>query len=359
MAFGKDASQAPAAPDPYKTASAQTGSNIQTAIANSYMSNPNTVGPTGSTTNRATGMQTIHGPDGQSYQVPTFTQETTLSPTEQGLYDQQAKLRGGVNQIALDQTGRIGGLLGQPMDFGGLPSVSNDFSADRSRVEQSMFDRINPQLQRDRASLETQLVNQGFQRGTEGFNSAMDQSNRQVADQRLAITGQGLQEQQGQFGMAQANRGRAMQEMLQQRNQPINEITALMSGGQVSMPNTPQYNPGQVGNTDVMGGVYNSAALGNQQYQAQLQQQNAMMGGLFGLGQAGMLGGMKYMSDRRLKHDIRDLGVHLLNGVKLYAYKYLWEARERVGVMADELMQVRPDAVSSHGGFLAVRYGAL
>ena len=41
-----------------------------------------------------------------------------------------------------------------------------------------------------------------------------------------------------------------------------------------------------------MGSVYNSAALQNKQYEQQMAQQNAMMGGIFGLGQAGILGAM-------------------------------------------------------------------
>jgi hypothetical protein len=87
--------------------------------------------------------------------------------------------------------------------------------------------------------------------------------------------------------------------MLALRNQPINEISALQSGGQVSLPNAPQYNAPTVGNSDLTGATYNTAALQNQQYGQQLQQQNAMMGGLFGLGQAGILGACQ-VRDRRV-----------------------------------------------------------
>ena len=95
-------------------------------------------------------------------------------------------------------------------------------------------------------------------------------------------------------------------------------------------------------------------------------QQNAAMGGMYGLGGAALgaagryaaspagsaaIGALSFMSDRRLKRDIRDLGIRLMNGIKLYAYRYLWEARERVGVMADEVLQVRPQAVHVRGGY--------
>jgi hypothetical protein len=86
----------------------------------------------------------------------------------------------------------------------------------------------------------------------------------------------------------------AVNDILTERNQPINEITALMSGSQVGQPNftnTPQTN---VGGVDYAGMVANNYNAQNDQYKAQLGQQNAMMGGLFGLG--GTLGSaaMKY-----------------------------------------------------------------
>ena len=323
--MGKKTPVAPATPDAAKTASAQMGANVQTAIANTAMGNANTYGPQGSTTYDIIGNQSITGPDGQSYQVPRYSQTTSLSPEQQKLYNQQTQLGGEMNNLALGQTQRLGGVLGSPISADGLPQMQNapdasqylsqlptDFSADRQRVETAMFDRLNPQLDRDRSSLENTLVNQGFQRGTEAFNSAMDSQNRQVNDQRLAITERGLGEQQGLYGMARDRAGfgyntalqsaqfgnqarqQGLQEMLALRNQPINEISALMSGGQVSLPNAPQYQGGNVAGTDVMGATYNSAALQNSQYQQQMQQQNAAMGGLFGLGQAGILGGMKF-----------------------------------------------------------------
>jgi hypothetical protein len=363
--MGKSAPAAPAPPDPYKTAAAQTGSNIQTGIAQGVMGNANIVNPLGSTINSQTGTQTIKGPNGESYEVPRFTQTTTLSPTEQGLYDQQAGLRRGYNDIASDQMSRVKDMLSAPLDLSGLPQVSGDFAgAGRDRVEKALFDRLSPQLESGRAALETNLTNQGFQRGTEAFNKGMDQYGRQENDARLAVTAQGLQEQQGLFGMEQANRSRALQEMLIPRNQSLNELNAFTSGGQVNMPQAPGWNAPQVAPTDVSSNVYNSAALQQKQYEQQMAQKNAEMGGMFGLGQAGIMGAMKYApmmfpSDRRLKRDIVDLGLRLVNGLKLYAYRYIGEGRERVGVMADEVARVNPAAVSTFNGFLAVNYRAL
>lgn len=352
-------SSPPPAPDPLKTSAAQTGSNIQTATANTYLNNPDVITPYGTTTTQRTGYETITLPDGTTQQVPRFTQTQSLSQAEQGFLNQQNQIRGNVNQIGIDQSAKIGNLLGTNLDLSGLSIDPNSFSQDRQRVEQALFDRINPQNERDYAALENRLTNQGFQRGTEAFNSAMDEYRRGINDQRLGITARGLQEQQGLYGIASNAATNEIQRRLTERNQPINEITQLMGLGAGQGAQFQPYQGGQVANADVAGNIYNSAALANQAWQQEQANKNALIGGLFGLGQAGILGATKYMSDRRLKRGIRDLGVRLMNGVKLYAYRYLWDDREHVGVMADELARVRPDAVSSHGGYLAVNYGAL
>jgi hypothetical protein len=293
--MGKSTPKAPAPPDPYATAGAQTGANVNSAIASGVIGNVNQTGPYGSTSYNQTDTYTMTGPDGQTYQVPRYTQTTTLSPEQQQLYNQQTQIGSKMNNLASGQLDTLGSVLGTRASADGLPSVTNDFSADRARVEQAMFDRINPQLERDRAGLENNLTNQGFQRGTDAFNEAMGEYGRNVNDSRLAITERGLGEQQGLFGMQQSNRQRALTEMLALRNQPINEIGALMSGGQVSLPQFAGYNAPQIGAADVSGNVYNSAALANSQWQTQqqaaAQKQAALYGGLGGLGGAAMYGG--------------------------------------------------------------------
>jgi Chaperone of endosialidase len=70
-------------------------------------------------------------------------------------------------------------------------------------------------------------------------------------------------------------------------------------------------------------------------------------------------GGGRRRSDIRLKHDIVLLQ-RLGNGLALYSFRYLWSDRVYVGVMAQEVQAVRPDAVLRGGdGFLRVDYGRL
>jgi hypothetical protein len=91
-------------------------------------------------------------------------------------------------------------------------------------------------------------------------------------------------------------RERAVQERVLERTQPVNEITALLHGGKVDMPQFAAFRPGHVEGTPVGQYVYQSAALDMQKWQVQVQQQQSMFGGMLGLFgnlfSAGMGGGM-------------------------------------------------------------------
>lgn len=64
------------------------------------------------------------------------------------------------------------------------------------------------------------------------------------------------------------------------------------------------------------------------------------------------------VSDRRLKCDVVKVGEW--GGLGLYAYRYLWSPLRHVGVMAQEVLRVKPEAVvTMPSGYLAVDYGKL
>ena len=71
------------------------------------------------------------------------------------------------------------------------------------------------------------------------------------------------------------------------------------------------------------------------------------------------------MSDRRAKEDIVKVGQHPLGlGIYLFRYKApfseLYGTGRHIGVMADEVLERYPDAVSRHeDGYLMVDYGRL
>lgn len=105
-------------------------------------------------------------------------------------------------QMSLAGYGPTMGLMGE----GSVPSLRtsyvDDFSADRSRVEDALFSRLNPKLQQDRSALETQLSNQGIKLGSAAYDRAMGNFGQQSNDARMAAIMAGGQEQSRMAGLA-------------------------------------------------------------------------------------------------------------------------------------------------------------
>ena len=82
-------------------------------------------------------------------------------------------------------------------------------------------------------------------------------------------------------------------------------------------------------------------------------------GGGFGGGGRGGGGGGGRRSDIALKHDIVLLG-HLANGLGYYRFSYLGSSKAYVGVMAQEVERLMPEAVTrGSDGYLRVYYEKL
>jgi hypothetical protein len=339
--MGKDSPTPPPAPDPVKTAEAQGNMNTNTAITQQLLNMTNQVTPDGSLTYSQNGTSTFTGADGKTYTVPKFTATQTLSPTAQGIYDLNNQSKTNLANAGVTASGKIGDILGSNVD------LSND------AVENRLFDlgskRLEPQFARDDASLRANLINSGIRPGSDAWNTEMTRQaqNKNDALDQLVLSGHQT----------------AVNDILTERNQPLNEIIGLMSGSQVSQPNFTSTPQAQVAGTDYAGMVRDNYNAATDQYKTQVGQQNAAMGGMFGLG--GTLGaaGIKYglpllmASDRRLKSDIERIG-ELPNGLPLYEYTIFGE-RQR-GVMADEVEKVMPAAVHTHpSGFKMVDYSML
>ncbi|MDK8874409.1 tail fiber domain-containing protein [Paracoccus sp. SSJ] len=397
----------PKAPDPYDTAQAQMGANIGTAAANMSMNTTNQYGPWGSVEYAQSGTVSIMGPDGKPIEVPRYTQTTTLSPEQQGIYDAGTAAQGNLANLAKQLSGSLGGSLGQPLDTSGLPALqgdfgsnynqtfngdlglttsyagADDFSADRQRYEDALWERTAGDRSSQEANLRATLANKGIKEGTAAWNSEMERLTRQNTDARLATLLAGGQEQQrmvemarqaaqfgndaltqqGLFGLgaqqaqnaaaageaAFGNQSRAqgMQELFDTRNQPINELNALLTSSQVQAPSYAATPKVEVGGTDLTGMI-------NDNYQARLQASSGGMGGLFGLAGTLGMGAMKYglLSDRRLKTDVQRVGT-TDGGVPIYTYRYVWGGPVHMGVMAQDVPEA---AFEAEGGFLAVDY---
>lgn len=325
-----DSPTPPAAPDPAATATAQGNMNTNTAITQQLLNQTNQVTPYGNLTYSQSGNSTFTGADGKQYTVPQFTATQTLTPEQQQLLDLTNKTKTNLGQIGVDQSAKIGSLLGTNLDLN---------TATEGKIDQLGAARLDPQFARDEDALRTRLSNQGIQPGSAAWNAEMTQfqQGKNDAYNQLYLSG----------------RSQGAQEALTERNQPINEISALLSGSQVSQPNYASTPTTQVAGVDYTGAVNNNFQNQMALYNTKMAQNNAVMGGLFGLAGTGASAAMKF-SDRRLKTDIVAVG-ELPNGLKLYDYT-IFGRRER-GVMADEVEQLLPQAVAVHpNGFKMVDY---
>lgn len=253
--------KAPKAPDPVATAQAQAGVNLSTAITQQNLNMVDQVNPWGAVDYQQNGSTRFQDSFGNWVEVPTFTQTTTLSPEQQAIFDSSQAAQTNLANIARDQSGRVAETLSDPFSFTNQDAA--DWAYDLAQT------RIAPQQARNESNLRTKLINSGIRPGTTAWDREMERLTQANTDQnnQLALNA----------------RGQAFAENLAVRNQPLNEMSALLSGSQVSNPATMSGAAPQVS----VGGV-DYAGMVQDQYQAKMAQHNAMMGGLFGLAGKGM-----------------------------------------------------------------------
>jgi hypothetical protein len=117
---------------------------------------------------------------------------------------------------------------------------------------------------------------------------------------------------------------------------------------------------------NTMGSGYNMQIQGlgnilNAQTQMAVNTNDSFLGDLGGLmGGAAAMKSAGFFSDRRLKENVKEVGVDQRTALTLYEFNYLGDDKRYRGVMADEVEMVYPDAVSrDEDGFMMVNYGAL
>jgi len=309
--MGKDT---PSPPDPSTTAAAQGQWNSFTAQQQQAMNMVGQNTPYGSLSYNQTGSSTLTDPNGNQISVPQFTATQTFSPSQQAIFDKTQAAQSNIAQLAQDQSGKLKDYLNTPFDY----NPANDATKWAYDLGSQT---ILPQQQLDTEALDRQLINRGLRPGTAQYDAEMTRLKQNQGQQlnQLALGGE----------------SQAFNEAAYQRSNPINEITALLSGSQVSAPNssftsTPQ---SQVAGVDYSG-------LVNNNYNQQVAQSNAQMGGLFGLGGTIAGGALKYglplLSDRRAKTNIRRVG-ETDGGIPIYTYRYVGSDVTHMGVIADEV----------------------
>jgi len=152
------------------------------------------------------------------------------------------------------------------IDTAGLAALPTDFAQFRSGIESDVFNRelglLNPEFQRQRSTLETNLANRGIPIGSAAYNEAVDRLDRSQGEQMSRLAQQARitagEEASRQFGLQSTARGQQFGERTQQ--------AAL--GNQVAQ--------------QALQDAFNRAQLANQQRGAAFSE--AAQAGQFGLG---------------------------------------------------------------------------
>lgn len=262
--------KAPKPPDPRETSAAATGTSVGTAIANTMMGNVNQIGPDGSLTYSQSGTYDWTDPyTNKTYKLPTFTATTSMSDANKAIYDTNQATQGNLADMGRDQSAFLKDYMSANRE-----GLTPD-DAMRARYEKALMERMQPSQDRDRQAMETRLANQGLGAGSRAWNATQDDFQRGVNDARLAaILGAG-DEQARDFSVRSAA-----------RNQPINEIMALLSGSQVQTPNFAINRPSTIPTTDNAGIINANFGQKMDAYRAKMGAWQSGMGGLFGLGAA-------------------------------------------------------------------------
>jgi len=277
---------------------------------------------------------------------------TTLNPEAQKAFEANQRMQTGLAQLGEQGVGQMGEIFSTPFSIEGAAPT---YGEHRQGVVDAMMARTDAQKARDEESKRSTLVSQGIPVGSEAYAREMDRLDRQQTDARQQA--EIAAEQMAGMGYSSAlqGRGQGIQEQLLERQTPINEMSAFRTGSQVGMPQFQAYGQQQfTGGPNYAGATQQQGAYDMANYNADVAQNNAMWGGLAGLGSAGITA----FSDKRLKKNIKRIGTSIM-GFPVYAFDYIWGGDRQIGVMAQDVVKVMPEAVSTVAGYMAVDYGMI
>ncbi len=319
---------APKPTDPRETSAATTGTNLSTAIGNAFMQNMDEYGPDGSRTFDQTGMETVTDPyTGQTYQVPRFSVTTTLSPEQQAIKEQQDSASLNLATLGSDLSGTLGDHLRGNFTIGNEATEARLFDLGRTRLD-PMF------AQRDE-DLRSRLASQGIKAGSAAY------------DREMALLGQNQNDAYNQLLLT--GRGQAVNEQLTEDNQRLNQISALLGGGQVSQPmfsTNPNVTPMATTDNGSIIANYDNARMNA------WEQNQAGWGSLLG-----GIGGLFSLSDENAKEDMEKIA-ETDDGIGIFKFRYKGSPKTQIGLKAQDVAKKKPRAVAMGGdGLMRVNYG--
>jgi hypothetical protein len=336
------APSAPATPDYAGAAQATAQGNLDAARAAAAANRVNQVTPYGNLDYAITGKD--------PYGNPTWTSTTSLNDVGTQLLNNQNAASLGLGSTINAALGRTQQTMGQGFN----PNLPSTGLNPGQSYQDAYMQRLAPQIQQGREAFDVKMADMGIPVGSEAYNRASLAQGQKENDLLAAATTQG-------FGTGLQANQQAYNQAMTNYNLPLNTLSSLRTGAQVQNPtfvNAPQQ--ATTAGADLLGATQAG-------YNAQLGASNAanaaqsnFNSGLMGLGGAGIMA----FSDIRAKENIELVGN--VNGFNVYEFDYKPEFKDIagygrfIGVMAQEIEAVRPDAVFTRpDGYKMVNYGAL
>ena len=267
-----------------------------------------------------------------------YNNAATLLGQQENDQRTQAVLQG----LGLDMSANAQG-YGQALTSGQFGNQAQAQNFGQGNIQQGIFNAAQAQNFGQGTTAQGTANQAAGQNYTQNFNTAAQNNAAQQQEfaqnmQRAAFENQARQQR--------------LAEAIQQRQMPLNEISALMSGSQINNPQFQAYQGANIAAAPIAQTMQNAYAGQQNAYNQNVATQNANTAGLFSLGSAAI-----GLSDRRLKTNIKRIGTHKL-GVGIYEYDIM--GKHDVGVMAQEVINVLPEAIYIHpSGYMMVDYGRL
>jgi hypothetical protein len=244
--------------------------------------------------------------------APRYERTTTLSPDQQKLLGLETQGKYNMGTAAVEQSAKLREHLKGGVDTSqwtpwqtGLQTQNtrqDQTPTDRPAIEKAMMDSYNRTTAPQERAQEASLAARGLAPGSQGYGNYQmqrDDNRAEQARQAYIASGNESRAAEGAYNAASAQRynmdqslanyynamrGGQAQETYAQRNQPINEITALMSGGQATIPQFQGYQGSPVQASNI-------AQYINDNYKAQSSAAAQTNAGIFS-----MIGGLAKMA---------------------------------------------------------------
>ncbi len=298
-------------------------------------------GPWGSLSYQQTGTT----PEGN----PLMTAITKYAPGVQALFDQLVGNKGTAGQQA--------GALLEGRDYGAVnpENVVGDLS---NGITGGIMDQWKsfhtPFFEQAKDRLHTQLSNRGLVPGQPAYDAAM----------RELDTNQGLTINNliGSVGTKAYELAQGLYKMPAELAMMLGQFGSPASATQDFTSHLPQLQP-----PNLIGAQANMSQQMNDIWKAQTQKYGDLWGGVGQIGGSllggwasspsggAMLSSLFALSDARYKTDITPMGTSI-NGIPVYSFRFPWEAHHRLGMLAQEVEKIMPDAVTTVDGVKFVDY---